>query len=94
MPSVEPSIKLKPKGSNATYIAQVDVNPDGQFALTLAEPSGADHAFAEVNVAWYGRERIKLTIRGAGPAVIRQVYLTGKGQDVILDLIALPEGDG
>jgi hypothetical protein len=93
LPSVTPSIKVKPKGSNATYIAQVDVNPDGEFALTQAEPSDSEHAFAEVNVAWYGTDRIKLTIKGAGPAVIRQAYLTGAGQDVILDLITLPGGE-
>ena len=93
MPSVEPSIEAKAKPSNATYVAQVDVNPDGQIKLTQADLSGQSHAFAEVNVAWYGADRIKVTLKGAGPAAIRQAFLPGGGKDVILDLIALPGGE-
>jgi hypothetical protein len=85
-----PSISVKHKPSNATYIAQVDVDPDGKFALTPAEPPRQNHAFGEVNVAWYGNDRIKITLKGAGPAAIRQAFLPGGGKDVILDLIALP----
>lgn len=93
MPSVTPSITDKNKPSNATYIAQVDVTPDGEFALTQADPSGQPHVFERVNVAWYSDNRIKVTLRGGGPAVIRQAYLSGAGEDVILDLIALPAGE-
>jgi len=93
MPSVEPSIEAKAKPSNATYIAQVDVDPDGQIRLTQADVFGQFHSFAEVNVAWYGADRIKITLKGAGPAAIRQAFLPGGGKDVILDLIALPGGE-
>jgi hypothetical protein len=88
-----PSISVKPKPSNATYIASVDLDPDGQFVLTQDEQPGQDHAFAQVNVAWYGDDRIKITIKGAGPAAIRQAFLPGAGKDVILDLIALSGGE-
>lgn len=93
MPSVTPSITELRKPSNAGWIAKADVNPDGQFLLAQAEESFQAHAFADVNVAWYGKDRIKITLKGAGPAVIRQAYLSGAGQDVILDVIALPGGE-
>ncbi|MGA9875167.1 MAG: hypothetical protein WBQ21_05090 [Solirubrobacteraceae bacterium] len=93
MPSVEPSIEAKAKPSNATYVAQVDINPDGQIKLTQADQSEQSHAFADVNIAWYGADRIKITLKGAGPAAIRQAFLPGSGKDVILDLIALPGGE-
>jgi hypothetical protein len=88
-----PSINSLPKPSNAGWIAKIDANPDGEFGIAQAESPGQDHAFRDVNVAWYGDDRIKITLRGGGPAVIRQAYLSGNGQDVILDLIALPGGD-
>jgi hypothetical protein len=86
-----PSISVKPKPSNATYLVQVDLDPEGQFVMTPAEP-GQEHAFGQVNIAWYGDDRIKITLKGAGPAVIRQAFLPGAGKDVIVDLIALPGG--
>ncbi|HEX4437053.1 MAG TPA: hypothetical protein VH061_09690 [Solirubrobacteraceae bacterium] len=88
-----PSISVKPKPSNATYIAQVDLDPEGQFVLTPTESAGQHHAFGQVNIAWYGEDRIKITLKGGGPAAIRQAFLPGAGKDVILDLIALPGGE-
>ncbi len=88
-----PSLNSLTKPSNANWIAKADANPDGDFGIAAAETPGLDHAFRDVNVAWYGTDRIKITLRGGGPAAIRQAYLSGKGQDVILDLIALPGGE-
>jgi hypothetical protein len=92
MPADTPSITRVKKPSNAGWIAKADVNPEGQFGVAPAEGS-TDHEFRDVNVAWYGDGRIKVTIKGAGPAAIRQAYLSGAGQDVILDVIALPASE-
>jgi hypothetical protein len=88
-----PSINVVSKPGNAGYIAKVDVNPDGDVRLTKSDSAAtADHQFARVEVAWYGTDRIKISLKGAGPALIRQAYLPGAGQNVILDLIA-DQGD-
>jgi hypothetical protein len=73
------------KPANATWIAKTTVTPrTADFSTT-----GDEHAFEEVEVAWYGSDRIKLTLKGGAPAAIYQVYLPGTGRDVILDLGAL-----
>lgn len=88
-----PSIKQVGKPSNAGYIAKIDVNPDGEIGLTPPETPSPEHRFRDVNVAWYGDDRVKITLRGGGPAAIRQAFLPGAGQDVILDLVAVPLKD-
>jgi len=87
-----PSIKQLPKPSNATWIAKADVNPDGEFGLAQAE-TPHDHQLADVNIAWYGDDRIKITLRRAGPCVIRQAFLPGLRQDVIVELVAVSGGE-
>jgi hypothetical protein len=41
-------------------------------------------------VVWYGADRVKITLKKGGPAAIRQAYLPGVNENVILDLIAVP----
>ncbi len=81
------SIAEVPKPSQATWIAKVIVNPDGQVEVAPA-PDGTTHQLSQVEVAWYGDDRIKVTVKNGGPAVIRQAYLTGVGRPVIVDLVA------
>jgi len=88
-----PAINSVKKPSNAGYIAKVDVNPDADFTFTPTEAPNAVHQFRDVNIAWYDDDRVKITLRGGGPAALRQAYLSGSGQDVILDLIALTGGE-
>lgn len=82
-----PSTHEVPKPSNAGWIAKVDVNPDADFGYSAAQEP-YEHQFRDINIAWYGEDRVKVTIKGAGPAHIRQAYLAGAGQDVILDIVA------
>jgi hypothetical protein len=83
------SIAEGSKPSQATWIAKMIVNPDGS-AEAVPAPPGTTHQLAQVEVAWYGEDRIKVTIKEGGPAVIRQAYLTGAGRPVIIDLVAQP----
>jgi hypothetical protein len=85
------SIQEIRKPANATWIARVTASPDAKVA---AAPATApyDHQFAEVDIAWYGNDKVKITFRGAGPAALRQAYLAGAGKDVELDLIAVQGG--
>jgi hypothetical protein len=83
-----PSIDVTEKPSNAGYTAKVTVTPYLQAEGVPAEAGTPTHQFQRVEVAWYGTDRIKITLRDAGPAVIRQAYLPGAGQNVILDLVA------
>jgi hypothetical protein len=85
------SIKQLSKPSNAGWIAKAEVSPDGEFGLAAAPTSSHEHQFRDVSIAWYGQDRIKITLRGATPAAIRQAYLTGKAQDVIIDIIGLSD---
>ena len=82
------SIGEIPKPSQATWIAKVIVTPDGKVEAAPAQGE-ATHQLSHVEVAWYGDDRIKVTVKDGGPAVIRQAYLTGEGRDVIVDLVAL-----
>jgi hypothetical protein len=88
-----PSIIEVGKPSNAGYIAKIDVNPDGEISLNPPETPSPEHQFRDVNIAWYGEDRVKVTLKGGAPALIRQAYLSGAGQDVILDLVAAPESE-
>lgn len=83
------SIAEVAKPSQATWIAKVTVNPDGKVEAAPA-PAGTAHHLSQVEVAWYGDDRIKVTIKDGGPAVIRQAYLTGANRPVIIDLVAQP----
>lgn len=84
-----PSVSQVAKPPQATWIAKVTVNPDAEVEAAPA-PSGTTHQLSQVEVAWYGDDRIKVTVKDGGPAVIRQAYLTGAGRSVIIDLVAQP----
>jgi hypothetical protein len=83
-----PSMKETNRPSNAGYIAKVTVGPDLEAEGVPASATDPAHQFARVEVAWYGTDRLKLSLKDAGPAVIRQAYLPGAGQNVIIDLVA------
>jgi hypothetical protein len=78
---------------NATWVgkAVVDFNgADPENVTGSIQVDGADgHPFGRVEVAIYNDPpRVKLTIRDATPAHISQAYLTGAGQDAIIELMA------
>ena len=62
MPNDSSSITQLEKPLNVGWIAKADVNPEGHFGLAPARAS--HHAFRDMNVAWYGDGRIKVTIEG------------------------------
>jgi hypothetical protein len=70
--------------SNATYVAKAIVFADGAIEYT---PANAEVRNDRVEVNWYEDGRIKVIVRGMAPAAIRQAYLTGQDDDVIIDLI-------
>ena len=77
------TLKLQDKPSNATYIAKVRSTPDGEIKLVPGDPE--DSVYGEIEIDWYP-DRLKITAPGAGPASITQAYLSGKGQDVIIEI--------
>jgi hypothetical protein len=75
------------KPANATWVGKVVV--DGLNSTAEFGPSDlkmAAHDLPKFEMVWYGDDRVKLTFRDGCPAVIRQAYLTGDGQDLIIDL--------
>jgi hypothetical protein len=76
------------KPSNAGWIARVVINPDAEVRAAPAVEPSTSHRFGEVDIAWYGDDRIKITLKDGGPALIRQAYLSGSGRNVILDVVA------
>ena len=69
--------------SDATCIAKVTLTPAGEIEL---EPADVDaSAFGPVEVTWYA-DRLKITALGAGRASITDTYLSGNGQDVVVEL--------
>jgi hypothetical protein len=88
------SIEELGKPGNAGWIAKVTVQPDLlEVQGTPAREGAPEHQFRDVEVAWYGDDRVKITLKGGGPAHIRQAYLSGAGQNVILDLVVPPGGE-
>ena len=82
------SIREIKKPSNAGWRAKVIVDPNGNVQAAPRSGDNEAHAFESVEIAWYGDDRIKITLKDGAPAVIRQAYLTGSGQNVILDLVS------
>ena len=80
------------KPSNAGWVSKVIVSPDIKVAAAPpGDVEGLDaalHQFGEVEVAWYDQNRVKITLKGGAPAVIRQAYLSGANRNVILDIVA------
>jgi hypothetical protein len=84
------SITQISKPSNAGWRAKITAEPTGEVEAAPAPDGEAAHDFHKVEVAWYGHARVKVTLRDGGPAMLRQAYLSGAGQDVILDLVRAP----
>ena len=70
--------KTRKKPSNATWLDAADVE------------SEAPHPLKKVEVAWYGEGRVKVSFPKGTPAVIRQAYLEGRDNDLILEVAPRP----
>lgn len=88
-----PSVTQLHKPANAGWIAKAVINPAGDLEIGPAPAGAQAHDFEFVEIAWYGRDRLKVTLKDGGPAHIRQAYLSGSGQHVILDLVRAPTID-
>lgn len=75
------------KPSNAKWIGKTVVNGSQRKAdFGPEDPMMLLHNLADVEVAWYDDDRVKITFRDGCPAVIKQAYLTGEGRDLIVEL--------
>jgi hypothetical protein len=83
---MQPQITLQGKPGNASWRAKLNATPDGivKFAPDLAY-SSFPHRLDAVEVAWYD-DRVKITFPGAGPAYLSQVWITGAGRHVIVEV--------
>ena len=82
-----PTFSIGEKASNAGYRGKVTAFPDG--AVEVVPDPGYDnfpHDLDQVEVAWYD-DRVKVTFKSGGPAHLSQVYLSGQGKSVILELV-------
>jgi len=78
------NLSTRAKPANATYVAKVVIDPDGNGHITPR--ANNDSPWAErVEIAWY-QDSIKITVPGGTPASITQAYMTGKNQDVIVEV--------
>lgn len=66
--------ETRPKPSNATWLDAANVEGE------------CDHPLRKVEVAWYGEGRVKVSFPKGTPAVIRQAYLEGDDNDLILEV--------
>ena len=67
----------------STYAARVVVSPEGEITV---EPGEADvSAYGPVEIAWYP-DRLEVTALGAGRASITEGYLSGRDQDVMVEI--------
>lgn len=85
-----PSLERIDKPANAGWRAKIVASPDGHVKIAPAADEDLPHDFDVVEIAWYGQDRIKITLKDGGPAQIRQAYLPGVGQSVVLDLVRGP----
>jgi hypothetical protein len=66
--------KTRSKHSNATWLDAANVEGECQ------------HPLQKVDIAWYAEGRVKVTFPKGTPAVIRQAYLEGQDNDLILEV--------
>jgi hypothetical protein len=66
--------ETRPKPSNATWLDAGKVEGE------------CDHPLRKVEVTWYGEGRVKVSFPKGAPAVIRQAYLEGTNNDLILEV--------
>jgi len=86
--SVEgPTLSIGEKAANAGYRGKATVFPDGVIEV-VPDPDYANfpHELDQVEIAWYD-DRVKVTFKGGGPALVSQMYLSGKGKSVIIELM-------
>jgi hypothetical protein len=75
------------KPSNAKWIGKAVVDGTAATAeFAQPDPAMSQHPLPDVEIAWYGDARVKVTFKDGCPAVIRQAYLTGQGRDLIVEL--------
>jgi hypothetical protein len=66
--------ETRPKPSNAKWLDAANVEGE------------CDHPLRKVEVAWYREGRVKVGFPNGTPAVIRQAYLEGDDNDLILEV--------
>lgn len=69
--------------SNAIYTAKVRVTPTGEIKLVPGDVGAS--VYGPVEIAWYP-DRLEITALGAGRASITEGYLSGAGQDFIIEI--------
>lgn len=77
------SVSKKP--ANATWVAKAKVSADDD-GIDFPLEAGASHPLGEVDLAWYGEGRLKISIAHGTPGVIRQAYLTGADRDLVIEV--------
>lgn len=78
------SIAQIDKPVQAKWLAKVTVTPDGDVKM---HTSNADLSIMQrVEIAWY-EDAIKVTVRDAGPMMLRQFYGTGSDRNVIVEVV-------
>ena len=84
------SITQGERPANAGWKAKAKLWPDGEVETWPVADTEGELGFEtpsqDVEIAWYGDDRIKLTLPSYTPAVIRQAYLTGDGRDLIIEI--------
>jgi hypothetical protein len=66
--------ETRSKPSNATWLDAANVEGE------------CEHPLSRVELAWYGEGRVKVSFPKGAPAVIRQAYLEGNDNDLILEV--------
>ena len=75
------------KPSQATWVAKANVYPVGKVEFHEVTQQQSEAAGMHgVQVAWY-EDSIKVTIFGAGPMLLRQMYGTGVDKNVIVEVV-------
>jgi len=77
------SVSKKP--ANATWVAKAKVSADDQ-SIDFPLENGEAHPLGEIDLAWYGEGRLKISIAHGTPGVIRQAYLTGADRDLVIEV--------
>lgn len=75
--------KVKP--SNATWLAKAKLSADSP-EIDFPLEQGVSHPLAEVDLTWYDKGRLKISIAHGTPGVIRQAYLTGADRDLVIEV--------
>jgi hypothetical protein len=81
-----PELTIGEKAANAGYRGKATVFPDGMVEV-VPDPDYANfpHELDQVEIAWYN-DRVKVSFKAGGPALVSQMYLSGKGKSVIIEL--------